>query len=155
MQWLADNWFVVLTAAVAIYGAFVGTKSLRLARALAKRGVTEDVSIERVFPTQKGDELRVEIVTRGTIPVYIRSVGVYMPGNDKGFMLHWIKGDRGQPLDQGNQSIYGRGFVEILGFTKGKAGAQVAVLSNKEELDRTKGDEVDSLIAKYQATGSK
>ena len=162
VQWLADNWFLVLTALVAIYGVFVGTKSLGvakkslgLARSLAKREITEDVSIERVFPTSRGDELRVEIVNRGTIPVFIKSVGVYMPAVEKGFILHWTKGDRGEPLAAGNRGFYGRRFDEILGFTKGKGGAQVAVLSNKQELAKTEGDEVASLIAKAQATLSK
>lgn len=123
MQWLADNWFLVLTAVVAIYGAIVGTKSLgvgkkslRLARALAKREITEDVRIKRVFLTHKADQLRVDIVNHGTIPVPIRTVGIYKPGDENGFILQWRKGDSDSPLEPGNHSIYTRPVAEVFGF---------------------------------------
>lgn len=161
MQWLADNWFLVLTALVAIYGVFVGTKSLGvakkslgLAHALAKREVTEDVSIEWVFLTHKADQLRVEIVNQGAIPVPIRTVGIYKPGDENGFILQWCKGDSDSPLEPCNHSIYTRPVVELLGFTE-VPGAYVAVWSNKQELDRTKGDEVTSRLAEAQARRSK
>ncbi len=121
-----------------------------------KRGSTEDVSIKRVFLTHNADQLRVEIVNRGTIPVPIRSVGIYKPGDETAHTLQWCKGDgdRNSPLGPGNYSTYTRPVVEILGFTE-VPGAYVAVWSNKQELDRTKGDEVASLLAEAQATLSK
>jgi len=145
-QWFEDNWLVVL----ATFGAVVGLLSLYIRYALAKRETTEAVTIERVFLTHIGDELRVEIVNRGTIPVYIRSVGIYKPDDEKGFFLDWVKGDRGSPLDPGNHSIYARRVDEIRGYTKGGRGVQVAVRSNKQELDRTKSGKVDSLLINPQ-----
>lgn len=161
MQWLADNWFLVLTAVVAIYGVFVGTKSLgvakkslSLARALAKRGTTEDVRIKRVFLTHKNDKLRVDIVNHGTIPVPIRTVGIYKPGDENGFTLQWHKGESDSPLEPGNHSIYTRPVDDVFGFMV-VPGAFIAVRSNKRELARTKGDEIVSLLAKAQAALSK
>lgn len=163
MQWLADNWFLVLTAVVAIYGVFVGKKSLGvakkslgLAHSLAKREVTEDVRIKQVFLTHKHDHLRVEIVNHGTISVPILTVGLYKPTDEPGYILQWHKGDgdRNSPLEPNHRSIYTRPVADILGFMD-VPGAYIAVHSNKQELDRTKGDEVTSRLAEAQARRSK
>ncbi len=147
MQWLVDNWLIVL-------GVGAGIAAVVVAAIALKRGSTEDVSIKRVFLAHKADELRVDIVNNGTIDVHIRSVGIYMPDEDeKGFMLFLRDGndDRMRP---GAYCIYGRRVDEILGFTKGKVGAQVSVRSYKQELARSNVGEVDSLLTKAQATGS-
>lgn len=147
-QRLLDNWLVVLGVGAGIAAVVVAAISL-------KRGSTEDVSIKRVFLTHKADELRVEIVNDGTIDVHIRSVGVYMPDDEeKGFMLFLVRDGKDDQMRPGAYRIYGRRVDEILGFTKGKVGAQVSVRSNKQELARSNVGEVDSLLTKAQATSS-
>ncbi len=149
VQWLADNWPIVL-------GVGAGIAAVVVAAIALKRGSTERVSIKRVFLTHKADELRVDIVNDGTIDVHIRSVGVYMPDEDeKGFMLFLVRDGNDDLMRQGAYRIYGRRVDEILGFTKGKVGAQVSVRSNKQELARSNVGEVDSLLTKAQATLSK
>lgn len=146
MQWLADNWLIVLGVGAGIAGVVVAAIAL-------KRGSTEDVSIKRVFLTHKADELRVDIVNNGTIDVHILSVGIYMPDEDeKGFMLFLVRDGNDDRMRPGAYRIYGRHVDEILGFTKGKVGAQVSVRSNKQELARSNVGEVDSLIAKARGT---
>ncbi len=156
MQWLADNWFLVLTAIVAIYGAGMGTKSFFLARALAKREITEDVRIKQVFLTHKADHLRVEIVNHGTIAVPIRTVELYKPAVAKGYTLEWHRGDgdHNSPLGPGHHSIYTRPVADVLGFME-VPGAYIAVMSNKGELARSEADEVAVHVTKAQAACSK
>ena len=157
VQWLADNWFLVLTACVtvltagvAVYGVILGRKSLGLARALAKREVTEDVSIKQVFLTHKHDHLRVEIVNHGTISVPIRTVGLYKPTDEPPYILQWCKGDNDSPLEARHHSFYTRPVAEVLGFME-VPGAYIAVMSNKGELAKSEADAVASLVAKAQA----
>ena len=146
VQWLADNWLIVL-------GVGAGIAAVVVAAIALKRGSTEDVSIKRVFLTHKADELRVDIVNNGTIDVPIRSVGVYMPGEDeKGFMLFLVRDGIDDQMRPGAYRLYGRRVDEILGFTKGRVGAQVSVRSHKQELARSNVGEVDSLLTKAQAT---
>ncbi|MEE8153804.1 MAG: hypothetical protein V3T53_02465 [Phycisphaerales bacterium] len=149
MQWLADNWLIVLGVGAGIAAVVVAAISL-------KRGRTEDVSIKRVFLTHAADELRVEIVNDGAIDVHIRSVGIYMPDDEeKGFMLFLVRDGKDDQMRPGAYRIYGRRVDEILGFTKGKAGAQVSVRSNKQELAISKVGEVDFLVSEALATLSK
>ena len=143
VQWLVDNWLIVL-------GVGAGIAAVVVAAIALKRGSTEDVSIKRVFLTHAADELRVETVNDGTIDVHIRSVGVYMPDEDeKGFML--FRDGNDDLMRPGAYRVYGRRVDEILGFTKGKLGAQVSVRSDKQELARSNVGEVDSLLTKAQA----
>ena len=152
MQWIANHWIAVLAS----YGAIVGTISLVIAVVLAKREVTEDVRIKKVFLTHKADHLRVEIVNHGTIAVPIRTVELYKPAVAKGYTLEWHKGDgeHNSPLERGHHSIYTRPVADVLGFME-VPGAYVAVMSNKGELARSEADQVASLVAKAQAARAK
>lgn len=74
-QWLLDNWFLVLTAAVAVYGAVLatvaGVQARRLQRAMSK----EEVSLTAFhLPSSGRRSVCVEVVNSGQCDVFIRDV---------------------------------------------------------------------------------
>ncbi len=143
MHWVADNWLLLVTAAVAVYGAVLATLT-----ALPRR---ERVSITRVFPgrvsTPEAD-LRVELVNTGQRHVPIRAVGMHLKGSERPMIFLRVRGET--RLAPGDRAIYVRPFQD-LGKFKGATPDQVwiAVRSHQRELDRVNGAGALPLLEEY------
>ncbi len=144
-QWVLDNWYWVVTAVVAVYGAVLVTL-----KALPRR---ERVSITRVFPSggsSSDEDLRVEIVNAGQRHVPIRAVGMHREGDEPPMIFLRASGEA--RLAPGDRAIYARPFQE-LGKFKGATPDQVwiAVRSHLRELDRVDGAAALRLLEHFPA----
>ena len=132
MQWVANNWLLLVTAVVAVYGAVLATLN-----ALPRR---ERVKLVHPFWTVKrGDQefLRVDVVNQGRVPVFVRAVKLHAPGGGLDLVFETVEpGVSKNPIEVGDHRLYQREQLAVESFVASLKDTWMTVESNRGEIAR-------------------